>query len=90
MIQILVEGLCPCHAFSQNGILCLIPEKHTDRNLLIPFHIPHAGSCKMMFPISYLFYSVICFVCLLITYHVYSVNYLVCLLLTTRTNRVEK
>ena len=45
------------------------------------------GSCKMMFPISYLVYSVNYRAYLLITYLVYSVNYLVCLLITTRTNQ---
>ena len=40
------------------------------------------GSYKMMFPISYLVYSVKYSVCLLITYLVYSVNYLVYLLIT--------
>ena len=44
-------------------------------------------SCKMMFPISYLVYSVNYFTCLLITYLVYSENYHVCLLITTRTNQ---
>ena len=47
------------------------------------------GSCKMMFPVNYLVYSVNYIVCLLITYLVYSINYLVCLLITTRTNWVD-
>ena len=44
------------------------------------------GSCKTIFPISYLVYSVK-YTCLLTTYLVYSVNYLVCLLITTRANQ---
>ena len=54
-----------------------------------------AGSCKIMFPVSYLVYSVNYFTGLLIiylaysnNYLVYSNNYLVCLLITIRTNQV--
>ena len=43
-------------------------------------------SCKMMFPISYLVYSVNYFTCLLITCLVYNENYHACLLIITRTN----
>ena len=52
----------------------------------IIFHIP-TGSCKMMFPISNLVYSVNYFTCLLITYLVYSENYHVYLLIAIRTNQ---
>ena len=55
-------------------------------NRWVIFSIYHT-SCKMMFPISYLVYSVKYFTCLLITYLVHSENYHVCLLITTRTNQ---
>ena len=75
--------LHPCFCGNRWVLFSIYRQEVVDSVNSVPYTI---GSCKMMFPINYLVYSVnyTYFTCLLITYLVYNENYHVCLLITIR------